>query len=113
MKLLRFTALGASLFAGCAFAQTAAPSAAPAASAPVDKHLARNLASACANCHGTNGKSVAEVPSLAGVAANVTIQKMKDYRDGKLTATIMHQLAKGYTDEQVALIADYYAKQAK
>ncbi len=78
-----------------------------------DKNLARNLAANCANCHGTNGKSVAEVPSLAGAPANVTIQKMKDYRDGKLPATIMHQLAKGYTDEQIALIADYFAKQAK
>ncbi len=91
-------------------AAPAAPAVAPTAP---NKHLARDLASACANCHGTNGKSVAEVPSLAGVAANVTIQKMKDYRDGKLPATIMHQLAKGYTDEQVALIADYYAKQNK
>jgi cytochrome subunit of sulfide dehydrogenase len=81
--------------------------------ASVDKNLARNLAANCANCHGTNGKSVSDVPSLAGVSANVTIQKMKDYRDGKLPATIMHQLAKGYTDEQVALIADYFAKQPK
>ncbi len=104
MKQFHYVAIIASLFAGCAFAQTAAPT---------DKNLARDLASACANCHGTNGKSVAEVPSLAGVPANVTIQKMKDYRDGKLPATIMHQLAKGYTDEQVALIADYYAKQYK
>jgi cytochrome subunit of sulfide dehydrogenase len=81
--------------------------------APTDKNLARNLAANCANCHGTNGKSVAEVPSLAGAPANVTIQKMKDYRDGKLPATIMHQLAKGYTDEQIALIAEYFAKQPK
>jgi cytochrome subunit of sulfide dehydrogenase len=95
----------ASLATACAFAQTA-----PAAP---DKHLARNLAATCANCHGTNGKSVAEVPSLAGVPANVTIQKMKDYRDGKLPATIMHQLAKGFTDEQIALVADYLAKQPK
>jgi cytochrome subunit of sulfide dehydrogenase len=103
-KSIQWIAFSASLFVGHAAAQTAAPA---------DKNLARNLASACANCHGTNGKSAAEVPSLAGVPANVTIQKMKDYRDGKLPATIMHQLAKGYTDEQVALIADYYAKQAK
>lgn len=106
-RIVRIAALTAPLAASSAFAQTA-PTAAPA-----DKHLARNLAAQCANCHGTNGKSVAEVPSLAGVAANVTIQKMKDYRDGKLPATIMHQLAKGYTDEQVALIADYFSKQPK
>lgn len=91
-----------SLLAHVAIAQTVA-----------SPHLARNLAAQCANCHGTNGKSVAEVPSLAGQPANVLAQKMKDYRDGKLPASIMHQLAKGYNDEQVALMADYFSKLAK
>ncbi len=105
MNLLKPAALIAALGATVAIAQTSP--------AVADKNLARNLAATCANCHGTNGKSVAEVPSLAGVPANVTIQKMKDYRDGKLPATIMHQLAKGLTDEQTALVADYFAKQPK
>ena len=83
------------------------------AQATASPHLARNLAAQCANCHGTNGKSVAEVPSLAGQPATVIVQKMKDYRDGKLPASIMHQLTKGYSDEQVALMADYFSKQAK
>ena len=56
-------------------------------------------------------------PKLAvvwqGQPANVILQKMKDYRDGKLPATVMHQLAKGYSDEQVALMADYFSRQAK
>ncbi len=88
--------------AGVAFAQ-----------APASPTLGRNLAAQCANCHGTSGKSVAEVPSLASQAAAVIVQKMKDYRDGKLPASIMHQLAKGYTDEQVVLMADFFSKQAK
>ena len=83
------------------------------AQAPASPMLARNLAAQCANCHGTNGKSVAEVPSLAGQPAAAMVQKMKDYRDGKLPASVMHQLAKGYTDEQVVLMADYFSKQAK
>ena len=87
--------------------------AAASAQASTSPTLARNLAAQCANCHGTNGKSVAEVPSLAGQSAAVIVQKMKDYRDGKLPASIMHQLSKGYTDEQVALMADYFSKQAK
>ncbi len=86
---------------------------AQSAQAPVSQHLARNLAAQCANCHGTNGRSVAEVPSLAGQSAAVLVSKMKDYKDGKQQATIMHQLSKGYTDEQIALIADYYSKQPK
>lgn len=83
------------------------------AQAPVSKHLARNLAAQCANCHGTNGNSVSDVPSLAGARAIDTIKKMTDYRDGKMPGTIMHQLAKGYSDEQIALMADYFSKQAK
>ena len=81
------------------------------AQAPVGSTLGRNLAAQCATCHGTNGNSVAEVPSLAGQPAATTVQKMKDYRDGKLPASIMHQLAKGYTDEQILLMADYFSKQ--
>lgn len=83
------------------------------AQAPANATLARNLAAQCANCHGTNGKSVAEVPSLAGQSAAVLIAKMNDYRSGKQAATIMHQLSKGYTDEQIALMADYFSKQPK
>ncbi|MBC7708573.1 MAG: c-type cytochrome [Rhizobacter sp.] len=93
-------ALAAAMWVGVAHAQ-----------APVSATLGRNLAAQCATCHGTNGKSVAEVPSLAGQPAASMVQKMKDYRDGKLPASIMHQLAKGYTDEQVLLMADYFSKQ--
>lgn len=90
------------MYVGAAFAQTS-----------VSPTLGRNLAAQCANCHGTNGKSVADVPSLAGQSAAMIVQKMQDYRDGKLPASIMHQLAKAYSDEQVALMADYFSKQAK
>jgi cytochrome subunit of sulfide dehydrogenase len=83
------------------------------AQATVSKHLGRNLAAQCANCHGTNGKSADVVPSLAGQSAEDLVKKMQNYRDGKMPGTIMHQLAKGYSDEQVALIADYLSKQAK
>jgi sulfide dehydrogenase cytochrome subunit len=84
-----------------------------ASQTPASLHLARDLAAQCANCHGTNGKSVTEVASLAGQPANVIVQKMKDFRDGKVPATVMHQLAKGYSDEQVALMADYFSRQSK
>ena len=38
--------------------------------------------------------------------------EMKAFRDGKRPATIMHQLAKGYTDPQIELIADYFSRQS-
>ncbi len=76
-----------------------------------DPNLARNLAATCANCHGTNGKSVGGMDSLAGEPRDKLLQKMMDFKSGDKPATIMHQISKGYSDEQLALIADYFAAQ--
>ena len=70
---------------------------------------ARDLASTCANCHGTSGKAQGAVPALAGQSRSDLIQKMNDFRDGKRPATIMHQQARGYTDTQLQSIAAYFA----
>jgi cytochrome subunit of sulfide dehydrogenase len=84
--------------------------AAPAAQAQ-DNNLARNLAATCANCHGTNGSARGEMKPLAGVPAEKIIALVADYKNGNQPATIMHQIAKGYTDEQIKLIAAYFAAQ--
>ena len=70
-------------------------------------------AAACANCHGTNGRAVpgAGMDSLAGENKEKMLQTLADFKSGDKPASIMHQITKGYTDEQLALIADYYAKQ--
>jgi cytochrome subunit of sulfide dehydrogenase len=69
------------------------------------------LASNCANCHGAQGKAANGMPSLAGLKADYIVEQMKAFRDGKRQATIMHQLSKGYTDEQIAAMAEYFSKQ--
>ena len=74
-----------------------------------DASLARNLAAACANCHGTDGQSQGGMPSLAGQDKGYMVRQLQDFKTGKRPATIMHQLAKGYTDEQFELIAGYFA----
>ncbi|MGE0312490.1 MAG: cytochrome c [Lautropia sp.] len=76
-----------------------------------DKELGRNLAATCASCHNTNGKAIGDSVPLAGVPAERIVQLMNQFRDGKRAATIMTQLAKGYTPEQVQLIADHFAAQ--
>jgi cytochrome c553 len=76
-----------------------------------DVNLARNLAATCANCHGTNGQARGDMKPLAGVPADKIIAMLADYKSGALPATIMHQIAKGYTDEQIKLIAGYFAAQ--
>lgn len=76
-----------------------------------DANLARSLAATCANCHGTNGVSVGEVASLAGKPKDEIVRKMQDFKAGRVPATIMPQLAKGYTDAQIELVAGWFAAQ--
>lgn len=92
-------------------AATLALLAGPAAVMAQDAHLARNLAATCANCHGTNGNARGDMKPLAGVPADKIVAMLADYKSGALPATIMHQIAKGYTDEQIKLIAAYFAAQ--
>lgn len=70
-------------------------------------------AAACANCHGTNGYAQTGSESLAGKDKAELVQKLLDFKSGRKPATIMHQLSKGYTDEQLTEIAGYFAAQKK
>ena len=73
------------------------------------------LAATCANCHGTQGRAVdgAAVPGLAGMPAVYLVEQMKAFKAGTRPATVMHQLAKGYSDAQIDQIAAYFAAQKK
>jgi sulfide dehydrogenase cytochrome subunit len=74
----------------------------------------RQLASACAICHGTDGRSDAKVlPPLAGMPREHIASQMRAFRDGQRPATVMHQIAKGYTDEQIDALATSFAAQKK
>jgi cytochrome subunit of sulfide dehydrogenase len=89
-----------------------ATSAALAQSGPAIPANSAYLAANCANCHGTTGNAKGAMPSLAGQPKAYIVEQMRAFRDGKRTATIMHQLAKGYTDPQIEAIADHFARQA-
>ena len=73
----------------------------------------RSWAAACANCHGTDGRAQPGMEALAGANKDDIIKKMLDFKAGRKPATIMHQLAKGYSDEQLADIVAYFAAQPK
>ena len=76
-----------------------------------DSKSARSLAATCANCHGTGGVSVGDVESLAGKPREEIVRKMQEFKSGARPATLMNQLAKGYTDEQIQALADWLAAQ--
>lgn len=70
----------------------------------------RSLAATCFTCHGTDGRSAGGVPSsLAGRDRAELAQQMKAFKAGTRPATVMHQIAKGYTDAQIEQIAAYFA----
>lgn len=72
----------------------------------------RDLAASCAICHGTNGRAVTPVvTNLAGLPRQHIAAQMQAFRDGKRPATVMHQLAKGYTDAQIDAMAAWFAAQ--
>jgi len=76
-----------------------------------DANLGRNLAATCANCHGTNGHARGDMQPLAGVSAERLTALLAGYKSGAQSGTIMQQIAKGYTDEQIRLIAVFFAAQ--
>lgn len=91
----------------------AAVLAAGAAGAHAQVNQIKVWAAACANCHGTDGRAQSGMEALAGKDKDELLQKLLDFKSGRKPATIMHQLSKGYSDEQLAQIAGYFAAQKK
>jgi sulfide dehydrogenase cytochrome subunit len=70
------------------------------------------LGNTCAGCHGTHGASVGPAsPTIAGMDKEVFTDAMKSYRDGSRVSTIMGRIAKGYNDEELAAMAEFFSKQ--
>jgi cytochrome subunit of sulfide dehydrogenase len=69
------------------------------------------LALSCAACHGPNGKSPGAIPSIAGKPRAVIETQLGDFKSGKVVATVMNRLAKGYTDDEIKALAAYFAEQ--
>lgn len=75
----------------------------------------KSLAATCANCHGTEGRAVAgaAVPGLAGMPQQYIVTQLQAFKAGARPATIMHQLAKGYSDAQIQQLAAWFAAQPR
>ena len=70
------------------------------------------LANTCAGCHGTNGSSVGPAsPTIAGISVEYFIETMEAYKKAERPSTIMSRIAKGYTEEEIKLMANFFSKQ--
>ena len=75
---------------------------------------AQRLAAPCAICHGTDGRAATkEVLPLAGLPRDYIASQMRALRDGQRQATVMHQIAKGYTDAQIDALAAWFSTQKR
>jgi len=109
--LFQYMAIGL-LGAGALAAQAQTPAAAPAAATPAATPTPAQIrlwASTCMTCHGSQGRAQPGMVSLAGMNRNDMISKMTDFKTGRRPATIMHHIARGFSDQQITAIAGYFA----
>lgn len=73
----------------------------------------RLLASQCSQCHGTDGNAISGIPALAGKSANSILKQLQNMHSTATPRSIMDLQARGYSDEQLRLIAEYFAAQPR
>lgn len=88
----------------------AAASAAMMAMPCAAQTLPSSLALSCAACHGTDGKSPGAIPTIDGRSVKEMKEALTGFKNGSRPATVMNRLAKGYTDQEIDELAEYFSK---
>ena len=87
------------MLGGSSIAQAAGPS-------------ASMLAYTCAGCHGTDGSSVGPAsPSIAASDPTYFTDVMLAYKNAERPSTVMTRIAKGYSEEEIEAMAEFFADQ--
>ena len=68
------------------------------------------LTNTCFSCHGTDGKSVGDMPTISGKKESFIAMKLKGFKMGRENSTVMTRIAQGFTDAEIAAIAKFFAK---
>lgn len=63
----------------------------------------------CYTCHATDDGRSGEIPKLTGISAKRLEEKLLLFRLDQEQATIMNRIAKGYSEDEIKVIADYLA----
>jgi len=72
---------------------------------------ARDLAATCTGCHGTDGRGSGDMQRLAGETRESLLRALRAFRNGERAATVMGQIARGYSDDELERIAAHFAAQ--
>ena len=68
-------------------------------------------ASSCSGCHPVARSVDTPVKRLIGQKPEEIVAAVKAFRSGEKPATIMDRIAKGFTDDEIKAIADWYGAQ--
>ncbi len=68
------------------------------------------LAGNCSTCHGPQGQGYEVIPRIGGLDKDDILKLLKDFKSGEETSTIMDRHAKGYTQQEMEQLADYFSK---
>ncbi|HJQ56911.1 MAG TPA: c-type cytochrome [Vineibacter sp.] len=63
----------------------------------------------CYVCHGPDGKSAGPIAPLVGLPKDHIVRQMADFKADRRPGTIMNRIAKSYSDEQIAAMAEFIA----
>lgn len=66
-------------------------------------------AASCLGCHSATADDN-PVPLLSSFTAEQIVASMQAFRSGARPATVMDRVAKGFSDEEVKAIAQWYAR---
>lgn len=69
------------------------------------------LGASCEGCHGTDGNSSGTIPAISGRSQEYLMEALSGFKSGERTATVMGRHVKGYTDEELQLLAQHFARQ--
>lgn len=72
------------------------------------------LANTCAGCHGPDGNSQGPAtPNISGLSEQYISDAMEAFKEGERNTTVMTRIARGYTDQQIELLAKYFSQLPK
>jgi len=104
---MKATKLAMAIIGGCAISVSAFAGNMTGADASM-------LSNTCAGCHGTDGSSSGPaIPSIGGMSATYMTDMMNAYKSGDTVSTIMGRIAKGYSEDEIGAMANYFAEQSQ
>lgn len=72
----------------------------------------RFLVQSCSGCHASV-KENQSIPSLQNLSRQNLANRLLDFKSGTLPSTVMGRLAKGYSEEEIMLLADYLISESE